>query len=273
MGILLSCSCFLKVLTWWWFLVIVISDNIVIIVSECIAICLFLYSFRRTVSPKWNSWGGRTGVVLSCCLCACVLSHFSHVQLFATLWTSLWPTRLLCPWDFPGKNTGMGCHALLQRIFPTEGSNTHVLSFLHCRRILYPLSHWWSPKLLLTCAHITLHNESTHLQHCHSIWIHQSSISSSLKQRYWSLPGLTLYDYCENPNVHRHALETAKRSITVVISLRWQHLIRPSGINRERWCFKHDLPQCSWDYLWCKLPIYPVQWRLPCLAALTSPLD
>ena len=89
MGILLSCSFFLKVLTWWWFLVIVISDNIVIIVSECIAICLFLYSFHRTVSPKWNSWGGRTGVVLSCCLCACVLSHFSHVQLFATLWTSL----------------------------------------------------------------------------------------------------------------------------------------------------------------------------------------
>ena len=30
----------------------------------------------------------------------------------------LWPTRLLCPWDFPGKNTGMGCHILLQGIFP-----------------------------------------------------------------------------------------------------------------------------------------------------------
>ena len=29
----------------------------------------------------------------------------------------------LCPWDFPGKNTGMGCHFLLQGIFPTEGSN------------------------------------------------------------------------------------------------------------------------------------------------------
>ena len=43
----------------------------------------------------------------------CVLSHFSHVQLFATLW-------LLCPWDSPGKNTGMCGHALLQRIFPTQ---------------------------------------------------------------------------------------------------------------------------------------------------------
>ena len=35
----------------------------------------------------------------------------------------LYPARLLCPWDSPGKNTGMGCHSLLQRIFPTQGSN------------------------------------------------------------------------------------------------------------------------------------------------------
>ena len=31
----------------------------------------------------------------------------------------LWPTRLLCPWNFPGKNTGGDCHFLLQEIFPT----------------------------------------------------------------------------------------------------------------------------------------------------------
>ena len=35
----------------------------------------------------------------------------------------LQPTRLPCPWASPGKNTGVGCHALLQRIFPTQGSN------------------------------------------------------------------------------------------------------------------------------------------------------
>ena len=35
----------------------------------------------------------------------------------------LYPTRLLCPWDAPGKNTGLGCHALLQGIFPTQGSS------------------------------------------------------------------------------------------------------------------------------------------------------
>ena len=42
------------------------------------------------------------------------------------------------PWDFPGKNTGVGCHFLLQGIFLTQGSN---LGLLHCRQILYHLSH------------------------------------------------------------------------------------------------------------------------------------
>ena len=35
--------------------------------------------------------------------------------------------RFLCPWDMPGKNNGMGCHFLLQGIFPTHGSNPHLL--------------------------------------------------------------------------------------------------------------------------------------------------
>ena len=44
--------------------------------------------------------------------------------------------RLLCPWNSPDKNTGVGCHSLLQGIFPTRGS---TLSLLHCRQILYCL--------------------------------------------------------------------------------------------------------------------------------------
>ena len=43
----------------------------------------------------------------------------------------------------PGKKTGVGCHALLQGIFPTQGSN---LGLLHCRRILYQLSYQGSPR-------------------------------------------------------------------------------------------------------------------------------
>ena len=47
--------------------------------------------------------------------------------------------------DSPGKNTGVGCHALLQEIFPTQGSNSDLLQ---CRQILYHLSHQGSPKIL-----------------------------------------------------------------------------------------------------------------------------
>ena len=56
---------------------------------------------------------------------------------------SLWPyglqsNRLLCPWDFPGKDTGIVCHFLLQGIFPTQGSNPGLL---HCMQIIYQLSY------------------------------------------------------------------------------------------------------------------------------------
>ena len=70
--------------------------------------------------------------------------RFSCVFLCETLWTV--PTRLPCPWDSPGKNTGVGCHALLQGIFPTQGLNPGPP---HCRRILYRLSRQGSPPSIL----------------------------------------------------------------------------------------------------------------------------
>ena len=59
----------------------------------------------------------------------------------------LQPTKLLCLWRSPGKNTGMGRHALLQEIFPAQGSN---LSLPCCRQILYRLSHQESPTISWT---------------------------------------------------------------------------------------------------------------------------
>ena len=50
----------------------------------------------------------------------------------------LQPSRLLCPWDSPRKNIGVGGHAFLQGIFPTQELN---LGFPHYREILYHLSH------------------------------------------------------------------------------------------------------------------------------------
>ena len=56
----------------------------------------------------------------------------------------LQPIRLFCPWDLPGKDTGVGCHLLLQGIFPTQGSNLHLL---HCGQIIY---RWATREALLS---------------------------------------------------------------------------------------------------------------------------
>ena len=66
-------------------------------------------------------------------------------QLYPTLWNphGLYPTRLLCPWDFPGKNTGMGCCFLLQRIFPTQRWKLQVL---HWQADSLPQDHLGSPQ-------------------------------------------------------------------------------------------------------------------------------
>ena len=54
---------------------------------------------------------------------------FSCVQYLATPWEA---ARLLCPWNSPGKNTGVGSHSLLQGIFLTQGSNPNLM---HCKCI------------------------------------------------------------------------------------------------------------------------------------------
>ena len=58
-----------------------------------------------------------------------------------SLWLlGLQPTRLLCPWNFPCKSTGMGCRFLLQGIFPTQGSKLRLLHLLHWQADSFPLA-------------------------------------------------------------------------------------------------------------------------------------
>ena len=57
-----------------------------------------------------------------------------------------YPTRLLCPWNSPGKITGVGSHSLLHGIFLTQGSNPGLP---HYGQILHGLSHQGSPHLAL----------------------------------------------------------------------------------------------------------------------------
>ena len=69
-------------------------------------------------------------------------SHLDHCCSVTKSHPTLQPhelqhARLPCPWDSPGSNTGMGCHFILQGIFPTQGLNQHLLCLLHCRQILY----------------------------------------------------------------------------------------------------------------------------------------
>ena len=65
----------------------------------------------------------------------------SCAQLCQTLGPHrLWPARLFCPWNFPGKNTGVDCHFLLQGIFQTQGSNLYLFCFLHWQADFLPLA-------------------------------------------------------------------------------------------------------------------------------------
>ena len=78
---------------------------------------------------------GGGGVWRSAELCACSTVSDSLRP------HGLYPARLLHPRDFPDKNTGVGCHFLLQEIFLTQGSNTHLLHLLHWQAGSLPVSY------------------------------------------------------------------------------------------------------------------------------------
>ena len=75
---------------------------------------------------------------------ACMLS--SSVMSCSLQLPNLQPSRLLCPWNFPGKNTGVGGHFFLQGIFPTRGPNPWLLCLPHWQVDSLPLSYLGSPK-------------------------------------------------------------------------------------------------------------------------------
>ena len=84
--------------------------------------------------------------------------YFIHVcASYSFVSDSLWPPDYSCQApllrNFPAKNTGVGCHAHLQGIFPTQGSNP---SLPHCRCILYHLSHERSPHFIHSSVYISI---------------------------------------------------------------------------------------------------------------------
>ena len=91
----------------------------------------------------------------------------------------LQPTRLLCPWDSPGKNTGVDCHSLLQRTFLTQGLNPGLL---HCRLILYCLGYREVPEFKYPMDY-TVHRI---LQARILEWVACSFSSRSFRPRNWT---------------------------------------------------------------------------------------
>ena len=103
----------------------------------------------------------------------------------------LQPSRLLCPWDFPGKSTGVGCHFLLQMIFLTQGLNPCLV---HQQVDSLPLSHQGnrlyqdrSSLCLHMSAHCCLHAEPC-LTLCDPMdcSLPGSSVHGISQARYWS---------------------------------------------------------------------------------------
>ena len=112
-----------------------------------------------------------SNILVCVCVCLCTTSSKNRVIAIPFLGTvccfvakscitlrphGLYLTRLFCPWDFPGKNTGVGCHFLLQGIFLTQGSKPGLL---HCKQILYHLSHQGSLYMYIcicVCVYVSL---------------------------------------------------------------------------------------------------------------------
>lgn len=98
--------------------------------------------------------------ILSCSCCCCIWLFLQP--------HGLGPTRLLSPWDFPGKNAGVCCPFLLQRIFPTQGSSPCLL---HWQWVLY---HWASRLALLLIGSRFLPLPLFPVSRCGGSWVFTS---------------------------------------------------------------------------------------------------
>ena len=104
-----------------------ISSNTFLANEIC---CLILKNFIYVLSPHLG---------LCCCCYCCSVAKSCHTVCYPMDGS---PPGSSVHGDSPGRNTGVGCHVLLQGIFPTQGSNSDLP---HCMWILYCLSHQGSP--------------------------------------------------------------------------------------------------------------------------------
>ena len=109
-------------------------------------------------------------VLNSLCISALICQVWSgslSVVCYSWWFHGLYPARLFCPWNSPGKNTGVGYHSLLQGIFLTQGSNPGLL---HCRQIIVWATregyNYWGPKALEPVLHNKRSHHDEKPEHC-----------------------------------------------------------------------------------------------------------
>ena len=113
----------------------------------------------------------------------------SCVRHFVTLWTV--PSRLLCAQESPGKNAGVGCHFLLQRISLTQGSNWCLLQLLHWAVDSLPLSSLENP-LKVTVGQNKYDYETVYISVRQYLIIFKTlTFTMVLKERIWKITFLT----------------------------------------------------------------------------------
>ena len=117
------------------------------------------------------------------------VKSLSRARLFATPWIVAC-TKLLHPWDFQGKNTGVGCHFFLQGIFPTQGLNPGLSN---CRQTLYHLSHQGS---LISKEHLQINNPTEKWAEDMSRLFKEKEIQMSVKHTVNFLKILMGGSYC-----------------------------------------------------------------------------
>ena len=99
------------------------------------------------------------------CVCAFVHIHLYEIESCPVVSDSLLPQGLHSPWNSPGQNTGVGSVFLLQGVFPTQGLNPGLL---HCRQILYQLSHKGSPYICISTYKYTNYLHTNIHTHTHT---------------------------------------------------------------------------------------------------------
>ena len=82
-----------------------------------------------------------SNIILYTNVCVCVYVLSCQVVSDSLESHGLQPAKLLCPWGFPGKNTGVNSHFLLSGIFLTQSLNPCLLHLLHQQEDSLPLSH------------------------------------------------------------------------------------------------------------------------------------